>query len=66
MEQTSEDLRVAEDDTQATWIRITGDSGKTAYSPDLPAGAENLQSTDAWDLPLPIQPESLVAGPRNR
>lgn len=35
-------------------------------SPDLPAGVENLQSTDAWGLPLPIQPESLVAGPRNR
>lgn len=35
---------MAEDDTQTTSIRPTRGSGKTAHSPDSPAGGENFWS----------------------
>lgn len=57
---------MAEDDTQTTQIRPARGSGKTAYSPDSPAGVEDFWSTDVWVAPLPTEPEFLVAVPRHR
>lgn len=62
--QTSEGL-ATEHGAQTTWMRVTWGSERTAYSPDLPAGIENLWSTDAWVPSLPAEPESLVTVPRH-